>query len=253
MQRLLAAPEGEVPYEAMEELIELSSGHEDVRHDLLAEMDKQLWNADRDMALAWLCLVAGEAGRDGLRKLIELLGLTDSDDVAEAAIPSFTRHVLETYADIKAAVRASRVADQRCCLYEGLRGAVVLGDAGVKRDLEGFARERVRVELERPPRDREVAGPLHLLVYLGAPDARERLGEVRRWVRDKDLRMELQEMESHLLGGSEDPLSLTRAMLKEGWRDTAANLRKLFRPTKEEERQLRELMATLKSPGRGVH
>lgn len=237
----------------MAELIELARSHESVRHDLLVEIDRQLWNAGRDMALAWLCVVAGEAGREGLRALIELLGKTQSDDVAESAIPALTRHVLEVYQDVKRAIDASPVMDQRRSLYEALEGAVVLGDADLTHDLAAYARERLRRELERSARSRDALGPLSLLVHLGAPDARERLVEVRSSLRDEGHRADLEELESCLLGASGDPCALTRGILRDGWRDTAENLRKLFHPTKEEERQLRELRASLGAGGRSVH
>lgn len=252
IERVVAARGGEIPYAAMAELIELGAD-EGVRRGLVAEMQKQLRNAERAMALAWLCLVAGEVGRDGLRAVIELLGQTESDDVAEAAIATLTRHVLEAYEDIKRAIDASSVPDQRCSLYEALAGAAVLGDAKLKRDLGEYARLRVERELELPASSREALGPLRLLVYSDAPDARERFADVRARTRSETSRANLDELESHLLGGSEDPLELTRAILKDGWRDTAEHLRKLFHPTKDEERQLRELMASLGPGGRRVH
>ncbi len=253
MKRVLEARGDVVPYDAMAELMEMARRDESARRELLAELETQLWNAERDMALAWLCVVAGEAGRPGLRALIDLLGKTPSEDVSESAIPALTRHVLEVYGDIKRAIDASPVVAQRCALYEALLGAVVLGDADVKRDLAEFARTRVRRELERPAGKREVLGPLGLLVYLGAADASEWLRQVRGRVRAKASKANLLELEAELQRGADPPLEPTRATLAETWRETAANLRKLFHPTEGEKRQLQALLASLHPSGRGTH
>ena len=253
LDRVLSARGGNVPYDAMAEMIELSRSHQDVRRGLLSEIDKQLWNAERDMELAWLWVMAGEVGPEGHQALIDLLGKTESDDVTESAIPALTRHVVEAYEDIKKAIDASGVVGQRSSLYECLRGVVVFGEAAQKSDLAEYATDRVRREMELPAQGRELIGPLRLLVDLGAPDARKLLSEVRAKVRSKTSRTELEGLESYRLGGSKDSLDQLRASHAGDWRDTAENLRKLFHPTKEEKRRLQQLLVSLGDGGSSVH
>jgi len=236
----------------MAELIDWCRQHQSALPDLLSAMRKQLWNAKRDMELGWLCVVAGEAGREGLLALIDLLGETDSDDVTEAAIPGLKRHACDVYEDLKQALDASENEGQRDALYDVLQGAVVQGDACLKQDLADFARHRYREEL----REGNVALALEtvrLLVCLGEPDAPERLDEVRRHCPPGDVTEgDIGEVAASL-AGSFDPLELTRGVLREGWRDTAENLRKLFHPTEQEVKQLQELTASLAPPDREVH
>lgn len=204
------------------------------------------------MELAWLCVVAGEAGSEGLRALIDLLGKTESDDVTESAIPALTRHVVVAYEDIKKAIDAG-ILEQRRSLYECLRGIVVFGDADKKDDLAEYARGRVRREVERGVRDREWISPLRLLVDVGAHDAGQLLAKVPAKARSKASTIELEALDSYLLGGSEGSVEVLRKSHEGGWRHTAENLRKLFHPTEEEIRGLQQLLVSLGDSGRGVH
>lgn len=245
LRRVLAARRGAIPLEAMAELIDLGTRDPGVRDAVLSELAEQLWSAKRDLQLGWLCLVAGELGGQGLRALITLLGQTDSDDVTEAVWPTLTRHAVEAYPDVVAALDRFGSEHQRGVLYDALKGAIVLGDDELKRDLAERARAWARRELKA--RSGVVDGPLGLLVALAVPDARSLLSEARR-VGRADLGAEWNDLEP---GG--DALETTRQVLRETWRDTAMNLRKLFHPTPEEKQRLAELSASLLPKQRGIH